>query len=66
MSKKLRYEDGSIVYGKSGILYESFALDHLSDEACLRLAEIHNDNPDIDYEHAEDILIKEGLFIPED
>lgn len=49
----------------SGLLYPSESLEHLSEAAKNRLAEIHNQNPDYDYEAAETILIDECLFAPE-
>lgn len=56
-------DDGTSIGG--GLLYPSESLEHLSEAAKNRLAEVHNQYPSYDYEAAEALLIDEGLFAPE-
>lgn len=56
----LVYEDGAITEGNS-VLYATSDLLGLSISACMRLAQIHNENYGIDWEGAEKILIAEGF-----
>lgn len=51
---------GAIVGEDGGLLYESDTLRGLSHEARTRLAEIHSEDQQIDWEGASEILIAEG------
>ena len=51
---------GCIVGQGGGILYDD--IEDLSREARHRLAELHTADPELDWEHAEEILRAEGLF----
>lgn len=55
-------EDGAIVDRYGAIMYDSCSLNGLSPDARFRLAHLHTVDPDLDWEHAEALLIAEGLI----
>lgn len=59
----ITYKDGAIIEA-NGLLYEPDELLHLTVQARIRLAEIHNKNRSFSYEEAEKILVEEGLYDP--
>jgi hypothetical protein len=58
-------ETGSIEDGDS-ILYEADSIAHLRPPARLRLVELCNLYPCLNYEACEELLITEGLYSPEE
>jgi hypothetical protein len=58
-------ETGSIEDGDS-ILYEADRIAHLDPPARLRLAELCNLYPCLDYEACEERLVEEGRYSPEE
>lgn len=54
--------DGSIVDALGGVLYDAQDISDLSRAARKRLAEIHTEDPDADWDKAEQILEREGLL----
>lgn len=59
---KLFYDGESIIDGHGGLLYDSENLEDLSIPARHRLAEIHNEQPGLDWVGASRILAREGLY----
>jgi len=55
-------EDAIVDQDDGAILYEPDSIDFLSRPAKLRLARLHSRFPALDWEHAEGILIREGLL----
>jgi len=52
-----------IVDRHGAILYDGLSLEGLSDEVVQRLAELHSQNPELDWEGAEVLLRHEGLVV---
>lgn len=62
VKNKFTVVDGGIEDKNGCILYPSDSIEHLSEDAKIRLAEIHSNDESIAYEESEKILVAGGLF----